>query len=57
MQTCAVDGMCETACPVQINTGDLVRRLRREEQAGWPTGLGTGGPAVGRSHPRGAARR
>ncbi|WP_080796462.1 FAD-binding and (Fe-S)-binding domain-containing protein [Corynebacterium pacaense] len=30
VQTCAVDGMCQTACPVQINTGDLVRRLRRE---------------------------
>lgn len=40
LQTCAVDGMCETACPVFINTGDLVRRLRSEEagrpeQAGW----------------------
>ncbi len=30
VQTCAVDGMCVTACPVSINTGDLVRRLRRE---------------------------
>jgi D-lactate dehydrogenase len=29
--TCAVDGMCLTACPVLINTGDLTRRLRREE--------------------------
>ncbi len=40
VQTCAVDGMCQTACPVLINTGDLVRRLRRENQssltqAGW----------------------
>lgn len=40
MQTCAVDGMCQTACPVEINTGDLVRRLRREDagklaDAGW----------------------
>ena len=39
-QTCAVDGMCVTACPVQINTGDLVREKRRETQkdaldAGW----------------------
>lgn len=38
--TCAVDGMCQTACPVLINTGDLVRRLRAEDQnsvaeAGW----------------------
>ncbi|MFF2054044.1 FAD-binding and (Fe-S)-binding domain-containing protein [Leifsonia sp. NPDC058194] len=30
VQTCAVDGMCQTACPVNINTGDLVRRLRGE---------------------------
>jgi D-lactate dehydrogenase len=40
VQTCAVDGMCETACPVLINTGDLVRRLRSENagalgQAAW----------------------
>ncbi|AXE39177.1 FAD-binding and (Fe-S)-binding domain-containing protein [Acidipropionibacterium virtanenii] len=40
IQTCAVDGMCETNCPLQINTGDLVRRLRAEEnpevwQLGW----------------------
>ena len=33
LQTCAVDGMCGTACPVQINTGDLVRRLRRENHS------------------------
>ncbi|TFD52683.1 FAD-binding oxidoreductase [Cryobacterium sp. Hh7] len=31
VQTCAVDGMCQTACPVLINTGDLVRRLRKAE--------------------------
>lgn len=30
-QTCAVDGMCQTACPVQINTGRLIKRLRGEE--------------------------
>ena len=30
VETCAVDGMCQTACPVSINTGDLVRRLRSE---------------------------
>ncbi len=40
IETCAVDGLCETACPVLINTGDLVRRLRAEqsgpvERAGW----------------------
>ena len=37
-QTCAVDGMCLTACPVLINTGDLVRRLR-SESANRPTQL------------------
>lgn len=30
LETCAVDGLCSTACPVDINTGDLVKRLRRE---------------------------
>lgn len=30
VQTCAADGMCQTACPVSINTGDLVKRLRSE---------------------------
>lgn len=33
LQTCAVDGMCVTACPVDINTGDLVRRLRSENRS------------------------
>jgi D-lactate dehydrogenase len=42
IQTCAADGMCQTACPVFINTGDLVRRLRAENQqsiaqSGWKT--------------------
>ncbi len=32
VDTCAVDGMCVTACPVLINTGQLVKRLRRERQ-------------------------
>lgn len=32
VQTCAVDGMCAIACPVGINTGDLVRRLRAEHR-------------------------
>ncbi|WP_426738213.1 FAD-binding and (Fe-S)-binding domain-containing protein [Plantibacter sp. 2H11-2] len=40
VETCAVDGMCQIACPVQINTGDLTRRLRAENasaiaQAAW----------------------
>jgi D-lactate dehydrogenase len=42
VQTCAVDGMCQTACPVAINTGSLVKRLRRNdagkvENAVWKT--------------------
>jgi D-lactate dehydrogenase len=40
VDTCAVDGMCATACPVLINTGDLTKRLRAERhgrvaRAGW----------------------
>ena len=27
-QTCAVDGLCSTACPVSINTGELTKHLR-----------------------------
>ncbi|GAA4900871.1 FAD-binding and (Fe-S)-binding domain-containing protein [Tessaracoccus lubricantis] len=30
IETCAVDGMCSVACPLGINTGDLVRRQRTE---------------------------
>ncbi|TDD13202.1 FAD-binding and (Fe-S)-binding domain-containing protein, partial [Nonomuraea diastatica] len=42
VDTCAVDGMCATACPVGINTGDLTKRLRAERhgrlaQQGWKT--------------------
>ena len=33
MDTCAVDGLCATACPVDINTGDLIKRLRRESHS------------------------
>src|SRR5690606_30906315 len=39
VQTCAVDGMCAVACPVDINTGDLVRRLRAEEASKAEDGL------------------
>lgn len=31
VHTCAVDGMCGTACPVLINTGLYVKKLRREQ--------------------------
>ncbi len=42
VDTCAVDGMCQTACPVDINTGTLVKRLRAQaagtvEKAVWGT--------------------
>ncbi|WP_448808852.1 FAD-binding and (Fe-S)-binding domain-containing protein [Agromyces bauzanensis] len=52
VETCAADGMCQTACPVLINTGDLVRRLR-EQDANAPTrtiaaGLASGWGAVSR---------
>lgn len=58
VQTCAADGMCGTACPVDINTGDLVRRLRAEQAgtlesstwnaaaAGWGTVSRFGGLAL-----------
>jgi D-lactate dehydrogenase len=32
VQTCAVDGMCQTACPVNIDTGLLVKSLRTQEK-------------------------
>lgn len=32
VETCAADGMCQTACPVGIDTGSLVRQLRGEGQ-------------------------
>jgi D-lactate dehydrogenase len=33
LETCAVDGMCAVDCPVSINTGELVKRLRRENHS------------------------
>lgn len=33
LDTCAVDGLCAGACPVDINTGDLVKRLRTENHS------------------------
>ena len=33
IETCAVDGLCATNCPVDINTGDLIKRLRRENHS------------------------
>jgi len=31
IDTCAGDGMCSTACPVKIDTGKLIKRLRSEQ--------------------------
>jgi D-lactate dehydrogenase len=38
VQTCAVDGLCQTACPVDINTATLVKRFRKHNT----------GPAINR---------
>jgi D-lactate dehydrogenase len=35
LATCATDGLCALACPVRIDTGALVRRLRAEAHAPW----------------------
>ena len=41
LDTCAADGLCSTQCPVSINTGDLVRGIRAQQnqaqapQANW----------------------
>lgn len=48
IDTCAVDGMCQTACPVLIDTGELVKRLRSEsrsrvEQTAWKAAAGNWG--------------
>ncbi|NUU05031.1 FAD-binding and (Fe-S)-binding domain-containing protein [Leifsonia sp. C5G2] len=45
LDTCAADGMCQTACPVRIDTGKLVKRLRAEHDdslvaAGWNVAAG-----------------
>ncbi|MBB3192027.1 FAD-binding and (Fe-S)-binding domain-containing protein [Halomonas cerina] len=34
IDTCAATGLCATQCPVDINTGDLVRELRHERNRG-----------------------
>ena len=39
LDTCATDGLCATACPVNIDTGQLVKRFRRLRQS--PTAQAT----------------
>ncbi|WP_086980686.1 FAD-binding and (Fe-S)-binding domain-containing protein [Vibrio aphrogenes] len=31
IETCAATGLCEQRCPVGINTGDLIKKLRRQQ--------------------------
>jgi D-lactate dehydrogenase len=38
-ETCAVDGLCATACPVDIDTGDLTKRLRNENHSAFQKGV------------------
>ncbi|MEA1881603.1 MAG: FAD-binding and (Fe-S)-binding domain-containing protein [Candidatus Marinimicrobia bacterium] len=33
VDTCAADGLCEIACPVNINTGSFVKSLRHESES------------------------
>jgi len=38
-ETCAADGLCESSCPVGINTGTLVTTLRAERNEGIPDAI------------------
>ncbi|MDR3673260.1 MAG: FAD-binding and (Fe-S)-binding domain-containing protein [Holophaga sp.] len=33
MDTCAADGLCATTCPVAIDTGTMIKRLRRQSHS------------------------
>ncbi|MEO7313194.1 MAG: FAD-binding and (Fe-S)-binding domain-containing protein [Chitinophagaceae bacterium] len=39
LDTCATDGLCATDCPVDINTGELVKRLRNEQHGKFSNNL------------------
>ena len=50
IDTCAVDSLCVTACPVGIDTGKFIKHLRAEEagaleSAGWTAAAKVWGPA------------
>ena len=38
-QTCATDGLCALACPVNINTGELVKELRSQQHGAFANRL------------------
>ena len=62
LDSCAADGMCATACPVGINTGELVKRLRAERggplaAAGWTKAARHWGAATGPARSRSAPPR
>ncbi len=42
LETCAADGLCAVACPVKIDTGALVKRLRGERHGRLARWLATG---------------
>ncbi len=39
LDTCAADGLCATACPVSIDTGQLTKRFRRLRHPPWAHSL------------------
>ncbi|HSK11801.1 MAG TPA: FAD-linked oxidase C-terminal domain-containing protein, partial [Phnomibacter sp.] len=42
LDTCATDGLCQVDCPVSINTGDLVKRLRKEQHGKFSKAMAMG---------------
>ncbi len=42
LDTCAVDGLCATTCPVSINTGDLTKLLRAGQQSAFSKRVAVG---------------
>jgi D-lactate dehydrogenase len=46
LDTCATDGMCATACPVHIDTGALVAKLRAEARSGPARAIAAGVASV-----------
>jgi len=44
--TCAADGMCQEKCPVKINTGELIKSLRKDALQGTADGPPPRGAAV-----------